>query len=67
MPAIIGPVQIFNVSGGSVQFGDTLFISPKSASKSPTDPARETREDLSSQTTVSAEQILWIPISSTNR
>ncbi len=34
MPAIIGPVQIFNVSGGSVQFGDTLFISPKSASKS---------------------------------
>lgn len=34
MPAIIGPVQIFNVNGGSVQFGDTLFISPKSASKS---------------------------------
>jgi spore germination protein PF len=34
MPSIIGPVQIVNVSGGTVQFGDTLFISPKSASKS---------------------------------
>ncbi len=33
MPAIIGPVQIINVSGGVVQFGDTVFISPKSASK----------------------------------
>lgn len=28
------PVKIDNVSGGVVQFGDTLFISPKSASKS---------------------------------
>jgi spore germination protein PF len=36
MPAIIGPVQISNVSGGVVQFGDTFFISPKSASKSST-------------------------------
>lgn len=34
MPAIVGPVQIVNVGGGVVQFGDTLFISPKSASKS---------------------------------
>ncbi|MCM3586096.1 spore germination protein [Mesobacillus maritimus] len=34
MPAIIGPVQIVNVGGGTVQFGDTLFISPKSSSKS---------------------------------
>lgn len=34
MPAIIGPVQIVNVGGGVVQFGDTLVISPKSASKS---------------------------------
>lgn len=33
MPAIIGPVQITTVSGGVVQFGDTFFISPKSASK----------------------------------
>ncbi len=33
MPAIIGPVQIINVSGGVVQFGDAMFISPKSASK----------------------------------
>jgi spore germination protein PF len=36
MPAIIGPVQITTVSGGVVQFGDTMFISPKSASKSST-------------------------------
>ncbi|MDN3015129.1 spore germination protein [Paenibacillus sp. BSR1-1] len=33
MPAIIGPVQIVNVGGGIVQFGDTVYISPKSASK----------------------------------
>ncbi|QED47183.1 spore germination protein [Cytobacillus dafuensis] len=34
MPAIIGPVQIIHVSGGVVQFGDTVIISPKTASKS---------------------------------
>lgn len=33
MPAIIGPVQIVNVTGGIVQFGDTLYISPKSGIK----------------------------------
>lgn len=33
MPAIVGPVQIVNVSGGIVQFGDTLNISPKTAEK----------------------------------
>ncbi|MBL4952352.1 spore germination protein [Neobacillus sp. OS1-32] len=33
MPAIIGPVQIVNVSGGVVQFGDTLYISPKTSTK----------------------------------
>ncbi|PLR97673.1 spore germination protein [Bacillus sp. T33-2] len=33
MPAIIGPVQINNVTGGNVHFGDTLYISPKSNSK----------------------------------
>jgi spore germination protein PF len=33
MPAIIGPVQILNVTGGIVQFGDTLYISPKTGSK----------------------------------
>ena len=30
MPAIVGPLQIFNVGGGVVQFGDTAVISPKS-------------------------------------
>lgn len=34
MPAITGPVQIINVDGGIVQFGDAVFISPKSSSKS---------------------------------
>lgn len=33
MPAIIGPVHIANVGGGVVQFGDTLFVSPKANSK----------------------------------
>jgi spore germination protein PF len=34
MPALIGPVLIHNVSGGTVHFGDALNISPKSTSKS---------------------------------
>lgn len=34
MPAFTGPVQIFNIGGGVVQFGDTAIISPKSNSKS---------------------------------
>ena len=34
MPAIVGPVQIINVGEGIVQFGDSLFISPKGNSKS---------------------------------
>jgi spore germination protein PF len=33
MPAILGPVQIVNVGGGVVQFGDTVYISPKSSLK----------------------------------
>lgn len=33
MPAIIGPVQIINIGGGVVQFGDALYISPKAATK----------------------------------
>ncbi|MEH7355577.1 spore germination protein [Neobacillus drentensis] len=33
MPAILGPVQIINVGGGIVQFGDTVNISPKSSTK----------------------------------
>ena len=33
MPAFVGPVQIINVSGGNVLFGDALNISPKSNSK----------------------------------
>ncbi|MEK3887429.1 spore germination protein [Bacillus sp. FSL K6-3431] len=36
MPAIVGPVQFFNVGGGVVQFGDTAVISPKSNSKGTT-------------------------------
>ncbi|KRG16665.1 spore germination protein [Lederbergia galactosidilytica] len=36
MPALIGPVQIFNVEGGTVHFGDTAVISPKAASKTTT-------------------------------
>jgi len=34
MPAIIGSIQIVNIGGGVVNFGDALNISPKSNSKS---------------------------------
>lgn len=34
MPAFVGPIQIMNVGGGNIQFGDALNISPKSNSKS---------------------------------
>ncbi|RHW43161.1 spore germination protein [Neobacillus notoginsengisoli] len=33
MPALIGPVSIHNVSGGTVHFGDSLNVSPKSTAK----------------------------------
>ncbi|WP_409304604.1 spore germination protein [Peribacillus sp. SCS-155] len=33
MPAVVGPIQVINVTGGVLQFGDTLVTSPKSASK----------------------------------
>ncbi|MBM7702638.1 MULTISPECIES: spore germination protein [Bacillaceae] len=33
MPALVGPVQIVSVGGGVVTFGDTFYVSPKSASK----------------------------------
>lgn len=34
MPAIVGPVRIVTVAnGGVVNFGDTFYISPKTASK----------------------------------
>ncbi|MDQ0162378.1 spore germination protein [Bacillus alveayuensis] len=34
MPAIVGPIKINSVSGGVVNFGDSFYLSPKSASKS---------------------------------
>ena len=34
MPSIIGSVQVVNVSGGVVNFGDAQNVSPKSNSKS---------------------------------
>ncbi|MFE7063407.1 spore germination protein [Sutcliffiella sp. NPDC057660] len=33
MPAIVGPVAINSVGGGVINFGDSFYISPKSASK----------------------------------
>ncbi|MGY3718322.1 spore germination protein [Sutcliffiella cohnii] len=33
MPAIVGPVQINSVGGGSLKFGDAFYISPKAAGK----------------------------------
>ncbi|MFS0782933.1 spore germination protein [Bacillus sp. 1P06AnD] len=34
MPAIVGPIQVGTVTGGSIQFGDAFVYSPKSSSKS---------------------------------
>lgn len=34
MPSIVGPIKINSVSGGVVNFGDALNLSPKDASKS---------------------------------
>ncbi|MED4405959.1 spore germination protein [Heyndrickxia coagulans] len=36
MPAIVGPLQIYNVGSGIVHFGDTAVISPKTSSKTST-------------------------------
>lgn len=33
MPAITGPIQIFNNDSGILQFGDAAVISPKSSGK----------------------------------
>lgn len=33
MPAIIGSIQLINIGGGVVNFGDTLNIAPKSNTK----------------------------------
>ncbi|WP_050614268.1 spore germination protein [Bacillus testis] len=33
MPAIVGPIQVGSVTGGSIQFGDAFVYSPKSSSK----------------------------------
>ncbi|PKR86725.1 spore germination protein [Heyndrickxia camelliae] len=33
MPAIIGPLQIVNMGGGVMQFGDSAFTSPKTSTK----------------------------------
>lgn len=33
MPAIVGPIQVGTINGGSIQFGDALVYSPKHASK----------------------------------
>jgi spore germination protein PF len=33
MPAFVGPIHIANVGEGTVHFGDTFIISPKSNSK----------------------------------
>jgi spore germination protein PF len=34
MPAVVGPIKITNVSSGAVfQVGDTMYIAPKTATK----------------------------------
>ncbi|MFE0504041.1 spore germination protein [Peribacillus butanolivorans] len=36
MPAIVGPVQVFNVADGNLLFGDAAVVSPKSSNKTVT-------------------------------
>jgi len=37
MPSVVGPIKITNVSSGAVvNFGDSLYVSPKAASKTNT-------------------------------
>lgn len=33
MPAIVGPIQVGSITGGSIQFGDAIAYSPKSSAK----------------------------------
>ncbi|WP_186579083.1 spore germination protein [Aquibacillus kalidii] len=33
MPSMVGPIKINSVGGGVVNFGDSFYLSPKSASK----------------------------------
>ncbi|MDC3413731.1 spore germination protein [Aquibacillus sp. 3ASR75-11] len=33
MPSVVGPIKINSVGGGVVNFGDSFYLSPKSASK----------------------------------
>lgn len=33
MPSIVGPIKIIEVGGGVINFGDSFYLSPKSASK----------------------------------
>lgn len=34
LPAIVGPIKINSVAGGVINFGDSFYLSPKSAEKS---------------------------------
>ncbi len=33
LPSIVGPIKINGVDGGIINFGDSFYLSPKSASK----------------------------------
>ncbi|MBM7571493.1 spore germination protein [Aquibacillus albus] len=33
MPSVVGPLKISSVDGGVINFGDSFYLSPKSASK----------------------------------
>jgi len=58
MPSIVGgPIKIVEVSGGSVHFGDTAIVAPKSASKSYSGSGGGNTGDFASS---------WNIISSTN-
>lgn len=66
MPAIVGPLQIYNVGSGIVHFGDTAVISPKQVQKHLPAPVLFPLPHLSLQTTRSVQTIRLTAVLSTS-
>ncbi|UOQ86550.1 spore germination protein [Gracilibacillus salinarum] len=51
MPSIVGPIKINSVGGGVINFGDSFYLSPKSASKSASGAGANNNGDFSNTNT----------------
>lgn len=47
LPSIVGPIKINSVGGGVINFGDSFYLSPKSASKQATGAGANNNGDFS--------------------